>query len=126
MFLDVQNVLDAAAELAVDKSFIEKDWYATQIVEVIASINDNDIAPIFSGGTCLLKAYKLIKRFSEDVDFCAQLSDVKLTRGILSKFKNKIISAFVDSMSYAQESEIINFNAALEIIQELATKILTA
>jgi hypothetical protein len=60
---------EIAIELGVDPAFVEKDWYATQVLKAIAAIPPGPITPVFSGGTCLSKAYKLIKRFSEDLDF---------------------------------------------------------
>jgi hypothetical protein len=57
--------------LGTSPSLVEKDWYVVQALKAIA---ETDLAPavlIFTGGTCLSKAWKLIQRFSEDVDFKA-------------------------------------------------------
>ena len=65
-----QELLEAVAtELAVDPSFVEKDWHATQVIERIAQPGSAELAPVFSGGTSLSKGYGLIRRFSEDLDF---------------------------------------------------------
>ena len=65
-----QELLEAVAtELAVDPSFVEKDWHATQVIERIAQPGSAKLAPVFSGGTSLSKGYGLIRRFSEDLDF---------------------------------------------------------
>ena len=65
-----QELLEAVAtELAVDPSFIEKDWHATQIIAGITTRGSAEPAPVFSGGTSLSKGYGLIRRFSEDLDF---------------------------------------------------------
>lgn len=48
---------------------IEKDWH---ILRAMSAMIATDAAPfqlIFSGGTCLARAHKLIRRMSEDVDF---------------------------------------------------------
>ncbi|HMN44647.1 MAG TPA: nucleotidyl transferase AbiEii/AbiGii toxin family protein [Povalibacter sp.] len=48
---------------------IEKDWH---ILRAMSAMVATDAAPfqlIFSGGTCLARAHKLIRRMSEDVDF---------------------------------------------------------
>ena len=65
-----QELLEAVAtEFAVDPSFIEKDWHATQIIAGITTRGSAEPAPVFSGGTSLSKGYGLIRRFSEDLDF---------------------------------------------------------
>ena len=58
-----------ASEMVVDHSYIEKDYYATKILEKLANFVSLDHHIIFSGGTSLSKGYGLIKRFSEDLDF---------------------------------------------------------
>lgn len=60
---------EIAIDLGVDPSFVEKDWYAVQILKLISDYNHGDIEPVFSGGTSLSKGYGLIERFSEDIDF---------------------------------------------------------
>ena len=46
---------------------VEKDWWVTQALSVIFSMNCAN-ALVFKGGTSLSKAWNLIERFSEDVD----------------------------------------------------------
>ena len=67
--LDITLIEQIAEELAIDPSFIEKDWYATQALRVIHAADSKECRFIFAGGTCLSKAYGLIERFSEDIDF---------------------------------------------------------
>ena len=62
-------ILEIATELGVAPSFIEKDWYAVQVLKLISEYSTDEITPIFSGGTSLSKGYGLIQRFSEDIDF---------------------------------------------------------
>jgi hypothetical protein len=64
-----------AGALAVDEAFVEKDWYVVQAIRALLARDNEDLKPVFSGGTSLLKGYGLIKRFSEDIDFKFQLSD---------------------------------------------------
>lgn len=47
---------------------VEKDWW---VVQTLAVIYEMDVAEhlVFKGGTSLSKAWKLIERFSEDIDF---------------------------------------------------------
>lgn len=67
--LDPDIILEIATELGVAPSFIEKDWYAVQVIKLVSEHSTNEMTPIFSGGTCLSKAFGLIERFSEDIDF---------------------------------------------------------
>ncbi|MCB1805054.1 MAG: nucleotidyl transferase AbiEii/AbiGii toxin family protein [Candidatus Competibacteraceae bacterium] len=62
---------DVALELGVDPAFVEKDWFAVQLIAHIAEFNSQHdaVQAVFSGGTSLSKGYGLIKRFSEDLDF---------------------------------------------------------
>lgn len=51
---EAEVFVDMAIELGVDPSFIEKDWFATELLVEIAKI---DFVPIvFTGGTSLSKA----------------------------------------------------------------------
>ena len=51
-----------AGALAVDEAFIEKDWYILQAIAALVALGTDDITPVFSGGTSLLKGYGLTKR----------------------------------------------------------------
>ena len=56
-----------AQSLNIPAVFIEKDYWVTYILKRLSNSNFIDTA-IFKGGTSLSKAYKLIDRFSEDID----------------------------------------------------------
>ena len=58
-----------AGELGTDESLIEKDWHVVRVLAAIAAAQNMDARLIFTGGTCLSKAWSLIQRFSEDIDF---------------------------------------------------------
>ncbi|MGA2142467.1 MAG: nucleotidyl transferase AbiEii/AbiGii toxin family protein [Brevinematales bacterium] len=60
---------DIAAEIGTSPSYIEKDYYAVRILNALSKIVYENASLVFTGGTCLSKGYKLIKRFSEDIDF---------------------------------------------------------
>ena len=65
--IDTIDIL--ARKNRADPSFFEKDWYTTQVLNALAKVKDPNFQLVFSGGTSLSKAYKLIQRFSEDIDF---------------------------------------------------------
>ncbi len=50
----------------LSQQFIEKDYYLTEALRTIATLYPTQV--IFKGGTSLSKGWKLIKRFSEDID----------------------------------------------------------
>lgn len=62
-------IQDASAETGIPDAYIEKDWYAIQVLSVISTHIYQGYQPVFSGGTCLSKGHGLIQRFSEDIDF---------------------------------------------------------
>lgn len=59
---------NASERLGVASGAIEKDYWATEVLRsACAHAHDVD-AVVFKGGTSLSKAYRLIERFSEDID----------------------------------------------------------
>ena len=86
---------DIATELGVSPSFIEKDWYAVQVLQAISNYKNDKLLPVFSGGTNLSKAYELIERFSEDIDFRTNvLAD--FSRADIRRFREDIIKIVND------------------------------
>lgn len=56
-----------ATALNLPTLYIEKDYWVTYVLKRLANSDYSKIA-IFKGGTSLSKAYKIIDRFSEDID----------------------------------------------------------
>lgn len=67
---DFRDAAIAAREhfnhLGLTEQFIEKDYYVTEALRIVASQWPTQV--IFKGGTSLSKGWKLIERFSEDID----------------------------------------------------------
>lgn len=90
-----------AGALVVEEAFVEKDWYVVQAIARLAAAFSDDLNPVFSGGTCLLKGHGLIRRFSEDIDFKLSLSSdfVAKSQGqkktLLSAFKKSLVGGGV-------------------------------
>jgi hypothetical protein len=61
-----QAMLRAAEQFTVSEQFIEKDYYVTEILRIVADHFGD--AAMFKGGTSLSKGWGLITRFSEDID----------------------------------------------------------
>ena len=66
--LDRRLVEDVAAGFSPTR-LVEKDWHVTRAIGVLAALDHGGAVPAFGGGTSLSKAWGLIKRFSEDIDF---------------------------------------------------------
>jgi Nucleotidyl transferase AbiEii toxin, Type IV TA system len=66
---DRRRVEEVAAALGTRPGLVEKDWHVVRAIGVIAQVDTSGMMPAFSGGTSLSKAWGLIKRFSEDIDF---------------------------------------------------------
>lgn len=60
-------LLNASLHLNIPYSFVEKDYWITQVLWRLARSKYVDEA-VFKGGTSLSKGYNLIERFSEDLD----------------------------------------------------------
>ena len=63
-----QGALDTIAkQLEIDTPSVEKDWWVTA---VLRALFQTSFAPylLFKGGTSLSKGWRLINRFSEDID----------------------------------------------------------
>lgn len=59
--------LDAAAErLGISSTAVEKDYWVSEVLRSLAAEFQN--AFVFKGGTSLSKGYRIVERFSEDVD----------------------------------------------------------
>jgi len=65
---------------------VEKDWWVSRTLEIIFQM---DIAQhlVFKGGTALSKAWKLINRFSEDIDLAIDKAFFDGYKGELSRAK---------------------------------------
>lgn len=81
-----------AAELAVDPSFVEKDWYAMRLIATLMEVQNSYFQLIFSGGTSLSKGFDLIQRFSEDLDFKVLPLQPKVSRQDRRDFREQLLA----------------------------------
>jgi predicted nucleotidyltransferase component of viral defense system len=82
-----------AAELVVDASLVEKDWYAIRIIAATSRVKHPTMRLVFSGRTSLAKGYGLIQRFSEDIDFKVVMPTEGLNRGDFRDYRERIVEA---------------------------------
>lgn len=87
-------IFNAADFYKLPIAIIEKDYYVTLVLKEIVKCNP-DI--VFKGGTSLSKCYKIIDRFSEDID----LNIMGNTKPGESKRRN-LKSHIVDAIEYCK------------------------
>ncbi len=83
-----QVILQVSDGTGIEASIIEKDYYVTLFLQRIVEHLPNII---FKGGTSLSKCYKLINRFSEDIDLNID-TEAHPTEGQRKKLKESIVS----------------------------------
>lgn len=103
----INIVNDYSLEYGIAPQFVEKDYYVVKVLSEISKINYPDLKIIFSGGTCLSKAYHKIQRFSEDIDFRIH-TERPFTRAEKKIFCNFILSKLDNKGNYHIISESIN------------------
>jgi len=60
------TIAAAAEQLDIDPIAVEKDYWVSEVLRGLAAFFPAEF--VFKGGTSLSKAYRLVQRFSEDVD----------------------------------------------------------
>ena len=70
---DTRLIERIAGELLTSPTLVEKDWHVVRALKTLADSDFGEARLVFGGGTCLSKAWGLIQRFSEDIDFKAEV-----------------------------------------------------
>lgn len=94
----IEQVAENTGRAAV---VIEKDYYVTMILRMLSQSLSN---VVFKGGTSLSKGFKVINRFSEDIDITF---DEHLGEARRKKLKNVVLKSISDELSMP----ISNWNA---------------
>lgn len=90
-------------------SAIEKDIHVTDVIKEIANIKSPHFDIVFCGGTCLSKAYGILERMSEDIDFkiVAKPTYTPVSRGAAKKdreeLRNQVIDILINSGFLSRE-----------------------
>lgn len=90
-----QIILRTSESMGIEAGIVEKDYFVTLFLKKIVS---KQLDIIFKGGTSLSKCYKLIKRFSEDIDLSIECEN-KPTEGQRKHLKSNVIS-IIDEFSF--------------------------
>ncbi|GBE21015.1 hypothetical protein BMS3Bbin01_00356 [bacterium BMS3Bbin01] len=97
-----QPTIEAAAErLGITAIAVEKDYWVTQALRVLADEFPNDF--VFKGGTSLSKGYGLIERFSEDIDLLIIAGS--RGRGAVDRLMKDMGAAVARTMGATPQSE---------------------
>jgi hypothetical protein len=108
--LDVY-VTTVAAATGTPAAHLEKDFWLTEVLRAVSAHSSaSGCTAVFTGGTSLSKAHKLIRRFSEDADVIVVIPE--MTTGanyrVLKDFVGAVeagigIAGFVDSKTAQKE-----------------------
>lgn len=90
-----QIILRTSESMGIEAGIVEKDYFVTLFLKKTVS-KQPDI--IFKGGTSLSKCYKLIKRFSEDIDLSIECV-TKPTEGQKKHLKLNVVS-IIDKFNF--------------------------
>jgi hypothetical protein len=101
------ELIQATADhLSIPAVYVEKDYWVTYVLKNLSRSQYKEQL-IFKGGTSLSKAYKLIHRFSEDIDLAAHLPDFSAnhTKTFLKKAEAEITEGLTYLPDYPGESK---------------------
>ena len=102
-----KTLLETAARgLRMGSPVLEKDWHVTQVIAILSGIQHSGFEMIFSGGTALSKAHRLIQRFSEDIDFRIITPGAAPSRKARSNLKHAIVDALRASGLHIEEHRV--------------------
>lgn len=93
-------VEEANIRTGIASSIIEKDYYVTMILKLLATIEPS---VVFKGGTSLSKCFHLIDRFSEDID-------ITFAEHIGESRRKKLKYSVVKPIGEMLHMPILNFN----------------
>ena len=104
LFTDLVHATSDA--LGIPVQLIEKDYYISAVLRLLSK---SAYAPqiVFKGGTSLSKAYQLINRFSEDVDFAViseQMSGNQV-KTLLSHLIKEVTAGLVEDKEFPDISK---------------------
>jgi len=114
MNFDGQTFKTIAQHYGFEETIPEKDYWVTYLIKRLSELSLPNGRLVFGGGTSLVKAHRVMKRFSEDIDF-RFVSSVPLNRSQKSKIKHTITDFLksLETLSLVGEPEARNENTLL-------------
>jgi len=122
----LKTLQQASAESGIPIKAIEKDWWVTL---VIRAIFQSKYAPylLFKGGTSLSKCWKLIDRFSEDIDLALDRDYFGVfpewTNTQVKKLKKKACAFTSNELRTAIEEQLHHLGVPPEIVGITAAEV---
>lgn len=96
---DFRDAIQATSEkLKIRAVYVEKDYWVSLLLKRL-SLHSDASELVFKGGTSLSKAYKIVRRFSEDVDIAiikGQKTDAAIGRLIKKIAKDVTAAPFIE------------------------------
>lgn len=91
-------IVATAQHFKIAEIYVEKDYWVTfALKQIFTDANSKDIA-VFKGGTSLSKCFKIIERFSEDIDMVVIKEDKETDNSLKRKLK-KVTTALETVMT---------------------------
>ena len=110
LHLDPESFMDlvqtSSEDLKIPVQLIEKDYYISEILRALSKSSYSQQI-VFKGGTSLSKAYLLIDRFSEDVDFAVISENMSgnQVKMLLSNLMKEVTAGLTEDKSFSDISK---------------------
>ena len=110
LHLDPESFMDlvqtSSEDLKIPVQLIEKDYYISEILRALSKSSYSQQI-VFKGGTSLSKAYLLIDRFSEDVDFAVISENMSgnQVKMLLSNLMKEVTAGLTEDRSFSDISK---------------------
>jgi hypothetical protein len=106
-----QAVQFTADQLNIAAVYVEKDYWVTYVLHTIFN-NEIGKDTVFKGGTALSKCYKMIDRFSEDIDLVVLRREGETDNKLKTKIKTigKVVAAILPEVEIADITHKMGMN----------------
>ncbi len=104
---DFRGLIEVTAKhFNLSSIYIEKDYWVTYLLKRLSNSQYGDVA-IFKGGTSLSKAYKIIHRFSEDIDLAiiSENLNSNQTKSLIKNIEKAILDKNFTECATSQTSK---------------------
>lgn len=112
----------ASIKTGIPAYAVEKDWWVHLVLKTLFDMEIGNYL-VFKGGTSLSKAWKLIDRFSEDIDLAIDRNFMGFSGELSKKERTKLRKATSEYLEYAFLPKFIQKLTALNF-EKLAIKII--
>ena len=108
MIFEPSLFVDVADAYSIENpAIVEKDYYAVKLLELILQLKDPNYDLVFSGGTCLSKAYQNTYRMSEDLDI-KLVAKTNVSKSKARALRRNISNAIISSLEISSDFNLID------------------